>query len=127
MRVGVLFSSFDMLNVGDLDVIRQIGQVCDDLQVVVLSDETVDSALGRPPVVPLQERLAIVASVRGVSGVLDEAVALPSDVLTFATPDFHAYLADRATTGLRLVVPSIQTRSTTVRDALVPVRIGEVA
>ena len=37
MRVGYLVSSFDMLSVGDLSVIDQARQLCDQLVVGVLS------------------------------------------------------------------------------------------
>jgi cytidyltransferase-like protein len=66
--VGYLVSSFDLMNVGHLDVIDQAQQLCARLVVGVLTDGEVEVLTGRSPVVPLEERLALVRHVRGISG-----------------------------------------------------------
>lgn len=68
--VGYLACSFDLLNVGDLDVIDQARERCDELVVGVHDDGLVEAATGRPPVVPLSERLSLVSHLRGVSRVV---------------------------------------------------------
>jgi cytidyltransferase-like protein len=83
MSVGVLVSSFDLLNVGDLDVLRQARQRCDRLIVAVLSDSDVETRTGLPPIVQMSERLAIVQAVRGV----DEAVPFDPERLAALQPD----------------------------------------
>ncbi|MFC7623329.1 adenylyltransferase/cytidyltransferase family protein [Microlunatus sp. GCM10028923] len=62
--------SFDLLNVGHLDLIAQARSLCDRLIVGVYTDEAVERAHGRPPVVPLAERTALVGHVRGVDEVV---------------------------------------------------------
>lgn len=69
MSVGYLACSFDMLNIGHLDLIDQARGLCDRLVVGVLTDEAVERAEGRVPVMPLAERTALISHVRGVDEV----------------------------------------------------------
>jgi cytidyltransferase-like protein len=77
---GYLARSFDLINVSDLDLISQARQLCSRLVIGVHSDELVRQLTGRAPVVPLSERLALVANVRGVDEVVvHEAGSSPAD------------------------------------------------
>jgi cytidyltransferase-like protein len=69
MSKGYLVATFDLLNVRDLDVIEQATARCDHLVVGVFSDDLVEQLLGRRPVVPADERVRLVANVRGVDHV----------------------------------------------------------
>jgi hypothetical protein len=83
-RAGYLARSFDLINVRDLDLIAQARQRCSRLVVGVHSDALVEQLTGRPPVVPLAERLAIVAHVRGVDEVrVHEADSEPAVAVVF--------------------------------------------
>ena len=73
--VGYLASGFDLLNVAHLDVIEQARARCTRLVVGVLPDDEVEQLTGRPPVVPLSERLTLVGHVRGVSEVVEHGPA----------------------------------------------------
>ncbi|MFT4295314.1 MAG: adenylyltransferase/cytidyltransferase family protein [Micropruina sp.] len=75
MRTGYLLSAFDMVDVGDVDVVRQVAESVDRVEARVLSDEAVFGVTGRRPVIPAQERLEIVGSLREVS---DAAIYDPS-------------------------------------------------
>lgn len=70
MSLGYLACSFDLLNVGHLDLIAQARELCDRLIVGVYTDEAIERADGRPPVTPLAERAALVGHVRGVDEVV---------------------------------------------------------
>lgn len=70
MVSGYLACSFDLLNVSDLDVIQQAREQCDRLTVGVYSDDFVTSLNGRPPIVPLVERMTLLRHVRGVDAVV---------------------------------------------------------
>lgn len=70
MLTGYVVGAFDLFNVRDLDVISQIRDRCGRVVVGVLTDDQVGRLHGRPPVVPLDERLQLIAHVRGV----DDAV-----------------------------------------------------
>ena len=70
MSLGYLACSFDLLNVGHLDLVAQARQLCDRLIVGVYTDEAIERADGRPPVTPLAERTALIGHVRGVDEVV---------------------------------------------------------
>lgn len=69
-RIGFAPGVYDLFHVGHLNILREARRHCDRLVVGVTSDALVEHLKGRPPVVPLTERLEIVRSLRYV----DEAV-----------------------------------------------------
>lgn len=72
---GYVSGVFDMFHVGHLNIITSARAHCDHLIAGVVSDEVVTRAKGRAPIVPLAERLAIVAALRDVDEVvIDEHV-----------------------------------------------------
>ena len=70
MSLGYLANPFDLINVRDIDIIRQAGRYCSRLVLGVFTDEFAERQCGRPPIVPLTERVALVSHVRGVHKVL---------------------------------------------------------
>lgn len=68
--VGYVPGGFDMFHVGHLNILRVARRHCDVLRVGVATDESLVAMKGRGPVVPLEERLEIVAAI----GIVDEAV-----------------------------------------------------
>jgi glycerol-3-phosphate cytidylyltransferase len=65
-RVGYAPGVFDLFHVGHLNILRRARAHCDRLIAGVCSDDLVLRLKGRPPVVPLSERLEILRSVRYV-------------------------------------------------------------
>jgi phosphopantetheine adenylyltransferase len=126
MGVSYLVASFDMLNVGDLDVIRQAVDACTELVVVVLDDDTVEAALGRPPVVPHHERAMIVQHVRGVTQLADGDVLLSGADTVFTTGDLLPHIAASCPDAVA-IVPGVETRSLVLRGALQSVLAEAVA
>jgi cytidyltransferase-like protein len=115
-----LAHAFDLINVGDLDLIAQARRHCSRLVVGVHSDELVTALTGRPPVVPLAERLALVSHVRGVAEALvHEAGSLPAeaDAVIFVERDSRD--AERLPT-IRLAATRF-TESAALRNALEPI------
>lgn len=55
-----------MFHVGHLNILRRARLMCDHLVSGVLADQTVLETKGRLPVVPQDERLAVVSSIRFV-------------------------------------------------------------
>lgn len=68
--VGYVPGAFDLFHIGHLNILRRASMLCDHLIAGVVSDQTALVQKGRMPVVPEQERLDIVASLR----IVDEAV-----------------------------------------------------
>jgi len=119
MRQGYLAGSFDLLNVGDLDVIGQVRERCDRLVVGVYSDGYVRKLSGRLPVVPLNERAELLRHVRGVAEVLTHNESTDWHKLS----DYFTVLAsqdDRAGDLAEIVAPARQTSSRELQAALAP-------
>ncbi|HYT09960.1 MAG TPA: adenylyltransferase/cytidyltransferase family protein [Mycobacteriales bacterium] len=86
-KVGYVPGVYDMFHIGHLNILRNASRQCDHLIAGVVSDDMAFLAKGRPPVVPLTERLEIVRSIRYV----DEAVAetLPDKIDAWRSLHFH--------------------------------------
>ena len=72
---GLLMGVFDLFHVGHLRLIRRAKEQCSYLRVGVLSDELVVKFKNKSPVIPLSERMEILAAIREV----DEVVAIKDD------------------------------------------------
>lgn len=74
-NIGLLMGVFDLFHVGHLRLIQRAKEHCNYLRVAVLSDELVMKFKNHPPVIPLAERMEILANVKGVN----EVVAIEDD------------------------------------------------
>src|SRR6478752_4411540 len=85
--IGYAPGVYDMFHVGHLNILRQAKNQCDFLIAGVVSDEMCELAKGRPPIVPLGERLEIVSHISYV----DEAVAevVPDKLETWESVQFN--------------------------------------
>jgi Cytidylyltransferase-like len=119
--VGYLARSFDLINVRDLELIAQARRCCELLIVGVYADDTVLALTGRPPLVPLSERLALVSHVRGVDQAVvhdPEASTAESGVVVFVERGSGS--ADQpAAVSLEV---TRHTESSALRQALAPTR-----
>jgi glycerol-3-phosphate cytidylyltransferase len=70
--IGYATGVFDLFHIGHLNIIRQARERCDRLIVGVSTDELVEREKGRLPVIPYEERAAIVASIEGVGRVVPQ-------------------------------------------------------
>lgn len=70
---GYAPGAYDMFHIGHLNILKRASLECDRLIVGVVSDEVVFQAKGKLPIVPFEERLEIVRSIRYV----DDAVPDP--------------------------------------------------
>jgi glycerol-3-phosphate cytidylyltransferase len=73
-RVGYAPGVYDLFHIGHLNILRMARQHCDLLIAGVVSDEMALAAKGRPPVVPLAERMEIVEHISFVDAVHAEMV-----------------------------------------------------
>lgn len=110
VEVGRLTGPFGLVTVGLLDVLAQARGRCDHLVARVRTDAAIERHDGRPPVMPLEERLRLVGALRHVDAVevapdgedLDDADGAGTDaaeryVLALdPTPDAGLVLAPRA-------------------------------
>lgn len=69
--IGYVPGVYDMFHIGHLNILRRARLDCDELIVGAVTDDVVEATKGRRPVVPLTERMEILASV----GIVDHVVA----------------------------------------------------
>jgi glycerol-3-phosphate cytidylyltransferase len=68
--VGYVPGAWDMFHVGHLNILLRAREQCDLLIVGVVTDETLFAAKGKRPVVPLAERMDVVAAMAPVDRVV---------------------------------------------------------
>lgn len=132
-RLGYAPGVFDLFHVGHLNILRRAREQCDRLIAGICSDDLVVHLKGRPPVVPLCERLEIVRSVRYVDetfvATVDDKVEIWKKVgfdVIFKGDDWlgtdvwKAFETEFAKVGVEVVYfpHTAHTSSTLLRDAL---------
>jgi glycerol-3-phosphate cytidylyltransferase len=131
--VGYAPGAYDLFHIGHLNLLRHAAEHCDHLIAGVVSDEVLVRTKGRAPVVPLTERMEIVAGLRIVDQVHAEVVpdkldtwrALRFDVI-FKGDDWRGtdkgrrLERDMASVGVevRYFPYTVHTSSTALRRAL---------
>ena len=69
-KIGYTTGVFDMFHIGHLNILKNAKEQCDYLIVGVSTDEVVQNYKHKKPIIPFQERIAIVGALKCV----DEAV-----------------------------------------------------
>ena len=91
-KVGLLMGVFDMYHIGHLNLIKRAKEQCEFIRIAVLSDELVMKFKQKYPVIPLDERMEILRSVRYV----DEVVPIyddPSRLIEFDRRPFDCFFS----------------------------------
>jgi len=87
IRIGYAPGAYDLFHVGHLNLLRQAKSRCDLLIAGVVSDDMLELAKGRRPVIPLDERLAIVSHISYVDRAVAEVV--PDKLETWESVQFN--------------------------------------
>lgn len=72
MIIGYTTGVFDMFHIGHLNILRRAKEQCDRLIVGVSTDELCLSYKHKAPVVPYEERKAIIEAIRYVDEVVEQ-------------------------------------------------------
>lgn len=72
MIIGYTTGVFDMFHIGHLNILRRAKERCDYLIVGVSTDEVVESYKHHSPVIPYEQRAAIVESIKYVDEVVPQ-------------------------------------------------------
>lgn len=72
-RIGYTAGVYDMFHIGHLNVIRNAKALCERLIVAVSTDELVREYKNKTPIIPYENRAAIVASIRYVDKVVPQS------------------------------------------------------
>ncbi|WP_433333643.1 adenylyltransferase/cytidyltransferase family protein [Spirillospora sp. CA-294931] len=70
--VGYVPGAYDMFHIGHLNILKRARRQCDHLIAGVVTDEVLEKAKGRAPIVPLAERLEIVGGMACVDEVVTD-------------------------------------------------------
>ncbi len=70
MVKGYTQGTYDMFHIGHLNLLKNAKSHCDHLIVGVNSDDLVENYKHKRPIVPIEERLAIVSAIRYVDEVI---------------------------------------------------------
>ena len=71
-KVGYTTGVFDMFHIGHLNILRRAKDLCEHLVVGVSTDEVVKTYKNKTPIIPFEERIQIVQSVRYVDEVIPQ-------------------------------------------------------
>lgn len=72
MIIGYTTGVYDMFHIGHLNIIKRAKEQCDYLIVGVSTDELVQHDKGKTPVIPYEERAAIVEAIKYVDKVVPQ-------------------------------------------------------
>ena len=69
-KIGYTSGVFDLFHIGHLNILRKAKEQCDFLIVAVSADELVQTYKNKVPVIPFEERAAIISSIKYVDKVV---------------------------------------------------------
>lgn len=71
-HIGFTSGVFDMFHIGHLNILRRAKEQCDYLIVAVSTDEVVQAYKHKTPIIPFEQRMAIVGSLKCVDEVVPQ-------------------------------------------------------
>ena len=72
MIIGYTTGVYDMFHIGHLNILRRAKEKCDYLIVGVSTDECVESYKNKKPIIPYEQRAAIVGAIKYVDEVVPQ-------------------------------------------------------
>ena len=72
MVIGYTSGVFDMFHIGHLNILKRAKEKCDYLIVGVSTDEVVESYKHKHPIIPFEQRAAIVSAIKYVDKVVPQ-------------------------------------------------------
>ena len=71
-KVGYTTGVFDMFHIGHLNILRRAKEQCEYLIVGVSTDEVVQNYKNKTPIIPFEQRMAIVEAIKYVDKVVPQ-------------------------------------------------------
>ena len=72
MIKGYTTGVFDLFHIGHLNILKRAKEMCDYLIVGVSTDELVENYKGKTPIIPYEERKAIIEAIKHVDEVVPQ-------------------------------------------------------
>lgn len=69
MTRGIAFGAFDMFHIGHARLLKRARERCDHLTVAVTDEAYIVQFKGRPPIIPLEQRVEVIAACKWVDAV----------------------------------------------------------
>ena len=69
-KVGYTTGVYDLFHIGHLNIIKRAKELCDYLIVGVSTDEVVENYKHKSPIIPFEERIAIIEAIKYVDKVV---------------------------------------------------------
>lgn len=79
-KIGFTSGVYDMFHIGHLNILRRAKEKCDYLIVGVSTDEIVQNYKHKTPIIPYEQRAAIVASIKYVDEVVPQTTMNKMDM-----------------------------------------------
>lgn len=86
--IGFTGGCYDLFHIGHLNILKKCKEYCDYLVVGVNTDEYIKEYKNKTPIIPLEERIEIIKSIKYV----DAVVAINKD--NYGLPSLKKYNAD---------------------------------
>lgn len=71
-KIGYTTGVYDMFHIGHLNILRRAKEMCEYLIVGVSTDECVESYKNKTPIIPFEQRAAIVEAIKYVDEVVPQ-------------------------------------------------------
>lgn len=71
-KIGYTTGVYDLFHIGHLNILRNAKSLCEHLIVGVSTDEIVESYKHKKPIIPFEERIAIVEAIKYVDEVIPQ-------------------------------------------------------
>jgi len=69
-KLGYTTGVYDLFHIGHLNILKKAKENCERLMVAISTDELVESYKKKKPIIPFEERIAIVAAIKYVDEVV---------------------------------------------------------
>jgi glycerol-3-phosphate cytidylyltransferase len=102
-NVGYTSGVYDLFHVGHLNILRRAKEQCEYLIVAISTDELVQQYKNKTPVIPYEERKAIVEAIKYVDEVVPQVNR--DKIAAFEKHHFELFIVFRRHKNIKIIIP----------------------